>query len=304
MESKKKVVAIVVTYNRKELLKECVKALLNQEYKNCEILIVDNASTDGTKEFLEDELKEQKVHYINTTANLGGAGGFNFGMREAYKIGCDFMWLMDDDTIVLKNSLKELISVTGLIDDNFGYIASNVLWKDNTPCIMNKQEIDKEWYKNSQLIKNGILNIKKSTFVSMLIPTTVIKDIGLPIKEFFIWGDDMEYSNRISKKYKCYLAGKSQVIHKIKDNNGSNISMENGGRINRYKYAYRNECYIARQNGIKGRCRQFAKVNFNIVRVLFTKNKHKLKKIWIIISSSIKGCFFKPKIEMIGDNND
>lgn len=304
MENEKKVIAIVVTYNRKELLKECINALLNQEYKNCEVLIVDNASTDGTYEYIRDMIDDNKIKYRNTSTNLGGAGGFNYGIKEAYKIGCDYIWLMDDDTIVLKNSLEELISATGLIDDRFGYIASNVLWKDNTPCIMNKQEIDKEWYKNSQLINNGILNIKKSTFVSMLIPITVIKDIGLPIKEFFIWGDDIEYSNRISKKYKCYLAGRSQVIHKIKDNNGSNISLENGERIKRYKYAYRNECYIARQNGIKGRCRQFAKVNFNIVRVLFTKNQHKLKKIWIIISSSIKGCFFKPKIEMIGDNND
>lgn len=304
MSSNKKVIAVVVTYNRKELLKECINALLVQDYDNCDVLIVDNASTDGTKEFIKDELQSDKVHYVNTGSNLGGAGGFNYGMKEAYKIGCDFMWLMDDDTIVFKDSLKELISASNVLKAEYGYIASTAIWKDKTPCIMNKQNIEKDWYKSSQFLKYGILNIKRSTFVSMLIPVKVILDVGLPIKEFVIWGDDMEYSNRISKKYMCYLAGKSQVLHKIKDNNGSNISKESGDRLGRYMYAYRNECYIARKDGIRGILRQFAKVNFNILRVLFTKNNYKIKKICIILCASIKGCFFHPKIEKIGENDD
>lgn len=304
VSEEKKVIAVIVTYNRKELLKECIEAILSQNYNNCNILVVDNASTDGTKEYIGSLLKNDRVIYRNTGSNLGGAGGFNYGIKEAYMIGCDFVWLMDDDTIVFKDSLQELIEASNVLDDEFGFLASTVVWKDKTPCIMNKQDIEKGWYKSSHFLKYGILNIKRSTFVSMLVPTKVINNVGLPIKEFFIWGDDMEYTNRISKKYKCYLAGKSQVLHKIKDNNGSNISKENGDRLSRYRYAYRNECYIARQNGIKGICRQFAKVNFNILRVLFTKNKYKTKKIWIIISSTIKGCFFNPKIEKIGENND
>ena len=90
-----KVVAVVVTYNRKELLKECIEALIKQEYNDCEILIVDNASTDGTKDYINQYIKENKIIYKNTGSNLGGAGGFNYGMKEACKLGCDYIWNMD-----------------------------------------------------------------------------------------------------------------------------------------------------------------------------------------------------------------
>lgn len=301
MEDLKKVMAVVVTYNRKELLEECVKALLNQDYKNCDILIVDNASTDGTREHIKEILKNDKIKYVNTGINLGGAGGFNFGIKQAYKLNYDYFWLMDDDTIVKENSLQELIEAANVLNNNFGYLSSSVLWKDGKPCIMNKQKITKYWYDKSELLQKSLIQTYYSTFVSFFVRKEVVREVGLPIKEFFIWGDDVEYSNRISKKYNCYMVGKSQVIHKTKDNNGSNISKENNERIGRYKYAYRNECVIARENGIKGILRQVAKVNFNILRVLCSKNKYKAKKIYIIISSSIRGIFFRPKIEFIVD---
>ena len=123
---KEKVIAIVVTYNRKQLLKECVNALINQDYKNCDVLIVDNASTDGTREYIEEEMENNRVHYVNTGSNLGGAGGFNYGMKEAYKLGCDFMWIMDDDCIVHKNSLTELINADKQLKGVYGFLSSKV----------------------------------------------------------------------------------------------------------------------------------------------------------------------------------
>ena len=59
LNNEKKVIAVVVTYNRKELLKEAIEALLNQEYNNCDVLIVDNASTDGTREYIDELLKDE-----------------------------------------------------------------------------------------------------------------------------------------------------------------------------------------------------------------------------------------------------
>ena len=78
----KKVMAIIVTFNRKELLKESIEALLNQSYKNCDILVVDNASSDGTREFISGYIDNKKVIYKNTEVNIGGAGGFNFGIKK------------------------------------------------------------------------------------------------------------------------------------------------------------------------------------------------------------------------------
>ena len=93
-----KVAATVITYNRKALLAECVKALLCQSV-SCDIIIIDNASTDGTGEMVR-AIVDPRISYINTGSNLGGAGGFNYGMRKAVEAGYDYGWLMDDDTIV------------------------------------------------------------------------------------------------------------------------------------------------------------------------------------------------------------
>ena len=197
---KEKVIAIVVTYNRKQLLKECVNALINQDYKNCDVLIVDNASTDGTREYIEEKMENNRVHYVNTGSNLGGAGGFNYGMKEAYKLGCDFMWIMDDDCIVHKNSLTELINSDKQLKGKYGFLSSKVLWKDNTICKMNIQKRKfSRWLTD---FETNMQSIAMASFVSLFIKTPVVKELGLPIKDFFIWTDDWEYTRRISRKYK------------------------------------------------------------------------------------------------------
>ena len=85
----KSVAAVVVTYNRKQLLKECIEALLAQKAKHLRIFIIDNASTDGTEEYVKGLIDGERVVYLNTGENLGGAGGFCFGIKEAMKSDCD-----------------------------------------------------------------------------------------------------------------------------------------------------------------------------------------------------------------------
>ena len=242
MGQDKKVMAVVVTYNRKELLKESIKALLEQDYNNCHILIVDNASTDGTKEFIEEEIQNSKVNYVNTGANLGGAGGFNFGMKKAHELGCEFIWLMDDDCIVHKDSLTELINADKELNGNYGFLSSKVLWKDKSICKMNIQKRKfSKWLKDFETNKQ---NIAMASFVSLFLKTAIVEEMGLPIKDFFIWTDDWEYTRRISRKYKCYYVTDSIVTHKSASNEGANIESVDGERINRFKYLYRNDVVL------------------------------------------------------------
>ena len=95
------IVAIIVTYNRKELLKESILSLFQQTYQNFSIYIIDNASTDGTYEYINDMLDNDRLYYFNTGKNLGGAGGFSFGIKEAVQNGFSYLWIMDDDTLPL-----------------------------------------------------------------------------------------------------------------------------------------------------------------------------------------------------------
>ena len=77
-------IAIVVTYNRKELLQKNIRALLGQSRAEFDILVIDNASTDGTQELVGRMAEESsRIAYINTGSNLGGAGGFSYGMQIA-----------------------------------------------------------------------------------------------------------------------------------------------------------------------------------------------------------------------------
>ncbi len=292
----KKVIAIVVTYNRKYLLKECINSILKQDYSNCEVLIVDNNSSDGTKEYIVNELKNNKVHYINTGFNLGGAGGFNFGMKEAYKLGCDFMWIMDDDCIVHNDSLKKLLEADNKLNGEYGFLSSKVLWKDNSICIMNipKRSFSK-WLKD---YKKNMQTIEMASFVSLFIKTDIVEEMGLPIKEFFIWTDDWEYTRRISRKYKCYFVSDSVVTHKSKENIGASIAIVDD-RLDRFKNLYRNDVVLYRREGIKGWVLLYIRLIFHKFKILKSNKKDKIKRIKIIDDAIKQGKGFYPKIEYI-----
>lgn len=88
--------AVVVTYNRLPLLRQCLAALTSQTALGLTIFLIDNASTDGTAEAVAAMTLPNLV-YRNTGKNLGGAGGFAYGVREAALAGYDALWLMDDE---------------------------------------------------------------------------------------------------------------------------------------------------------------------------------------------------------------
>lgn len=297
MEENKKVIAVVVTYNRKELLKEAIEALLNQEYKNCDILIVDNASTDGTKEYIDELLKDTRVHYENTGANLGGAGGFNYGMKRACQMGCDFVWVMDDDCIVHKDSLTELLNADKQLNGNYGFLSSKVLWKDGSICKMNiPKKTFSTWLKE---FDKTVQEIAMASFVSLFVKTDIIKEMGLPIKEFFIWTDDWEFTRRISRKYKSYFISKSIVTHKSKNNEGADISTVEGDRVERFKYLYRNDVVLYRGEGLKGWILLYIRLVLHKLRILKSDKKDKKERIKIINNAIKEGKKFKPDIEFV-----
>ena len=296
MEQKKKVIAVIVTYNRKELLKECINALLQQEYNNCDILVVDNASTDGTKDFILEELQNNKVHYENTGSNLGGAGGFNFGMKKACELGCDFIWVMDDDCIVHKNSLIELINADKELNGNYGFLSSKVLWKDGSICKMNIQKRKfSKWLKD---FETNNQKIAMASFVSLFLKTSIVKEIGLPIKEFFIWTDDWEYTRRISRKYNCYYISKSVVTHKSKQNEGASIATVDD-RLERFNYLYRNDVVLYRREGLKGWFLLYIRLILHKVRILKSNKIDKKERIKLINKAIKEGKKFNPNIEYI-----
>lgn len=293
-----KVAAVVVTYNRKELLKECIEAL-KASTCSVDVIIVDNNSTDGTKEYIAD-LIGKDVIYKRLRKNLGGAGGFSAGMKYAVKKGYEYVWIMDDDTIVKKDTLEVLLKAKDEISDDFGFISSSVKWIDGSDCKMNRQTYKEQIsdYEKSYVMK-GIYPVKAATFVSLLFSSDAIKQIGLPLKEYFIWGDDKEYTLRMSNEFACYNVVDSQVVHKMNNNEGSNITKDDIGRIDRYYYAYRNDFATARSQGIKDLLIYMAGFMLNAVRIILFAPSNKSKRLGIMLKGLKDGIAFRPRVRYV-----
>lgn len=288
--------AIVVTYNRKKLLKECIRNLQKQT-QQVDIIVIDNMSTDGTVDMLKPLIKNNSIIYHSTGKNIGGAGGFYEGIKLAYKLGYEYFWLMDDDCIPQSNSLRQLKIADKRLNGKYGFICSKVLWTNGDICLMNIPKLS--LFKKVSDFHTSIVSVKMGTFVSFLTKRSVVEKVGLPIKEFFIWGDDVEYSQRISNNYPCYLINDSTVIHKTKNNEGSNIALDEYERINRYKLAYRNEVVLYRKMGIKGYLYQFTRLNLHAIRIIVKSKNHKLLRLKTLISGTKNGIAFHPQIKKV-----
>ena len=290
------IVAIVVTYNRKEKLLKCLESFSSLKGGSPDILVVDNFSDDGTKEALAPMVEDGRIHYLNLGRNLGGAGGFEHGVKHAIELGYEYLWLMDDDCIPGKGSLNALKKAHNTLKGRYGFLSSKVIWRDKTPCRMNIQKCSlthklKDWGRDLQ-------RVQYASFVSCFIKASVIKELALPIGEFFIWGDDLEYTRRISRKYPCYYVKDSVVLHNCAHNGGSDISRDSMDRMKYYVYAYRNEFYIFRREGTKGIVYWLMRINLHIMRILFKSDGHRFKRLWMLMKGTLMGFFYNPTIDL------
>lgn len=284
------VAAIVVTYNRKALLAKCIEKLQAQT-KALDILIIDNASTDGTKSLFDKKI--ENIYYYNTGSNLGGAGGFSYGIKKAVEQGYDYIWVLDDDTLPTPTALEELLRKDEELNGEYGFLSSKVLWKDESICTMNIQKMTK-W---KQLKKfDDESTIQYASFVSLFIKATKVREVGLPYKEFFIWADDWEYTRRISKTEKCYYVPKSIVHHWCNNNVGANIITADPNRMDRFRYMYRNDVVMYRQDGFEGWFYLTIRNLMHRLRILKDGNNVN-EKFKLIRVASAEGKRFYPKIE-------
>lgn len=240
----KKIGIVVVTFNRLQLLKEVIDSLRVQTYSDYDIIVVNNGSTDDTPSWLE---KQADIITI-TQDNLGGAGGFHTGMKYVTEHGYDYCWVMDDDVVCSPTALEELSKAYNTVPDA-GFMCSRVLGVNgkpmNTPTALGAYN-DGDYTDTFELVnEHQMVRVTTATFVSVLINTNIIRSIGLPYKEFFIWGDDTEYTQRISKDYRCYVACKSEVLHKRVIQKALSFYKETDkNRLPNYFYQIRNSNYL------------------------------------------------------------
>lgn len=210
---------VIVTYNRLNLLKECIDAIQNQIKKFTDIVIVNNNSNDGTTEYLNETYKgDNSFHIINLDVNSGGAGGFYEGLKNIPQ-NDDWVLLIDDDAILRKDFLLE---IDNGLNENYD---KSIQAYSGTVLLNNFIDVThRKLLKNKLTIKTKVLSVKEydkkyscidlASFCGLLISTQLIKKIGLPEKQFFIWYDDTEYSLRIRNYSKIVNINSAKLDHK------------------------------------------------------------------------------------------
>ncbi len=237
------VCAVVVTFNRRDLLEECLAALAAQTRPPEHLLVVDNASTDGTPELVRDRYAG-RVELVALPINEGGAGGFHEGLRRAHEAGHEWIWLMDDDTIPTPTALAELLAAparTGL-DHPPALLSSKVVWTDGAMHPMNNPGFERESI--AAVIAGAeqrLMPLRATTFVSLLLHRGAIDRHGLPLKRYFLWSDDIEYTARILRREPGYLVPASVTVHKTKE---AYTAITSSG--DRFYFHVRNTIYMLR----------------------------------------------------------
>ena len=142
MNQEKEIGIVIVTFNRKKLLLHTLRAIAGQTYENYRVFIIDNASTDGTEEYIAEFLQEnKKFMYKRMQTNTGGAGGFHEGVKIAYQENVDYVWGMDDDAVPEKNALQVLVETAEKTKEKVCLVSytTNNLAESNLQIIREKE---------------------------------------------------------------------------------------------------------------------------------------------------------------------
>ncbi|MFM9269517.1 glycosyltransferase [Halomonas elongata] len=211
-----RLVAVIVSFNRCEHLKQGIAAVLDEPVAG--LVVVDNGSTDGSREWLAS-LDEPRLEVVTTERNLGGAGGFELGFEVALKtFQADWLVCFDDDARPAPGALRafmeqDLEGVDGA--------AAAVYYPDGSICEMNRPSWNPFWHgrllwrtllgtltgraregfhlADRHYAEGKPLEIDSSSFVGCFIRAEAVERIGLPRGELFIYGDDVIYTLSLRK---------------------------------------------------------------------------------------------------------
>ncbi len=231
--------AVVVSYNRRDLLREVLGALQAQTRAPEEIIVVDNGSTDGSREMLTEEFAGISVYF--SVENTGGAGGFALGVDLAMAAGHSNAWLMDDDAVPHVDALERLLDAAARIEATRtqgprpGFLTCRIVEPDGTPLtIWQPAPIP-----GAVAPVLGVTPLPWSPFVGVLVNLDLGRRTFLPMADFFIWLDDLEYTARLGQVATGYAVEDAFITHP----NGAYVKGDFGWR---FEHVVKNRLWILR----------------------------------------------------------
>ena len=244
------IAAVIVTYNRINDLIKSLETYENQDENPDAIIIINNCSTDGTNEFL-NEWKQKKSEYekyvISLSENAGGAGGFYEGLKFAMDKKFDWIWLHDDDAYLEPDCIKRLRThIEENEESKTSAICSSVIEYDKI-ALGHRKIIKQGFIKvidkpvESKMYEKPFFELNMFSYVGIAINRKKLEDVGLTNKDFFIHHDDSEHSYRLSKVGKILCYPDIKVHHAHKNNNAE-------GKLNwKFYYNTRNKLYFIKK---------------------------------------------------------
>ncbi|UOQ57683.1 glycosyltransferase family 2 protein [Leucobacter allii] len=247
-----RVTAVLVAYNRRELLRESLEALAAQSRPVDRLVVVDNASTDGSDAVAAELLEAwgAQARFVRLTENTGGAGGFAVGIAAAVaEDDVDWVWVMDDDTVPGPDALAGALAAheryreTG--QDDLAVMGSRVVWTDGEDHPMNtpKAKIRADADERRRAAEVGAMEIRSISFVSAFLRAARVREVGLPIADYFLWNDDFEFSARLLRGARGLYVPGSVVTHKTAKRGSSDA--DPGAR---FYYEVRNKLWVFRRS--------------------------------------------------------
>ncbi|CAA9501136.1 MAG: hypothetical protein AVDCRST_MAG85-1767 [uncultured Solirubrobacteraceae bacterium] len=191
------------------LLGECIRGLLGQTHPVDRIIVLDNASDDGTREHLEAEGLIDRITYVRSDENTGGAGGYRRGVELLQETGCDWLWLMDDDAEPRQDALELMLAAP--VE---GSRCGAVVHPDGSRDLQHRCSLGRFIVPlpDSAYAPGLYERVDCASFVGLLMEAEASRRAGLPVAEFFIGYDDAEYSLRLDD---IHLVPESEILHKV-----------------------------------------------------------------------------------------
>lgn len=217
-----KVFIIVLTWNNLRDTGECLESVRQLDYGNYEIILVDNGSTDGSIRVLEKEYPE--IILLKNSANLGFALGNNRGIEKALERGCDFIFLLNNDTTLDRDCLSKLVGLA-ISDPGIGIVGPKIyLFKE--PSIV--------WYAGGEILFRDAISVTRGLFkkdrpsynsmrevsfitaCAMLVNRKAIEQVGLLDPEYISYLEDTDWCWRIKRKgFRLVYLPSARVYHKV-----------------------------------------------------------------------------------------
>jgi GT2 family glycosyltransferase len=184
-----KIAVVIVTFNRIEELKKTIMAVCNQNIAHNDIYVINNNSSDGTKEVLEMYYPE--VNSIHLPENIASAGGFAKGMEVGYEKGYDWIWLFNDDSRPVKGTFESFIGYlqNGIVED-MGFLKIANKNENNQAVLLYWNGVRKPQY---VALSNSIVKTDLITFDGCLISRKVIEKVGYCDPLYFMGTYEFDY---------------------------------------------------------------------------------------------------------------